>query len=82
MPIFEFRCLKCGKLFEKLFIIGSREEADIKCPECGAESFERVISSTNYVMGQGKGGSKAKISTKSCSSGNKCASFEIPGYGD
>ena len=77
MPIFEFRCLECGKIFEKLFIIGSREEVEIKCPECGSVSSERVISKTNYAMGQG--GGKPKVTTKSCSSGNSCTSFEIPG---
>jgi len=79
MPIFEFRCLKCGKVYEKLFIIGSREEVDIKCPECGSESSERVISKTNYAMGSGQGGSKPKVTTKSCGSGDSCTSFEIPG---
>lgn len=82
MPIYEFRCLKCGKIFEKLFIIGSREKADITCPECGAESFERVMSSTNYAMGEGKGSKSPKITTKSCGSGNKCSTLELPGYGD
>jgi putative FmdB family regulatory protein len=79
MPIFEFRCLKCGKLFEKLFILGSMEQVEIACPECGSDSFERVISKTNYVMGSGKGGTKPGVTTKSCSSGNSCTSFEIPG---
>ena len=79
MPIFEFRCLNCGKIYEKLFIIGSREEVDITCPDCGSDSAERVISKTNYAMGQGKGGSKPKVTTKSCSTGNSCTSFEIPG---
>lgn len=79
MPIFEFRCLQCGKLFEKLFILGSMEQVEIACPACGSDSFERVISRTNYVMGSGKGGNKPSITTKSCGSGGSCTSFEIPG---
>lgn len=78
MPIFEFRCLKCGKVFEKLFIT-RQEEFVVNCPECNSDSLERVISKTNYVMGPSKGGGKAKMTTKSCSSGNSCTSFEIPG---
>ncbi|GBF35691.1 hypothetical protein DCCM_4820 [Desulfocucumis palustris] len=80
MPIFEFRCLKCGNLFEKLFL-NRDEEVKIECPKCKSDSFERVISKTNYKMTQGKGGGP-KISSKSCSSGNDCMTLEIPGYGD
>ena len=50
MPIFEFRCLECSNLFEKIFL-SSDEKADIQCPECHSVSFERVVSKTSYVMG-------------------------------
>lgn len=78
MPIFEFRCLECGNLFEKLFI-RSDEKADIECPECGPGSFERVISRSGYAMAPGPGGKQPKISTKSCSSGNRCMTLDLPG---
>ena len=78
MPIFEFRCLDCGRLFEKLFI-DLQEKIEIECPGCKSKSFERVISKTNYVMGSGKGGKTPKITTKSCSPGNTCATIEFPG---
>ncbi|MHB1041983.1 MAG: FmdB family zinc ribbon protein [Eubacteriales bacterium] len=81
MPIFEFRCLECGNLFEKLFI-NAKEEIEIACPKCRSGSFERVISSTNYVMRSGKGGNKPKITSKSCSSGSDCTTLEIPGPDD
>jgi putative FmdB family regulatory protein len=78
MPIFEFRCLECTNLFEKI-LLGSDEEAAIECPECRSMSFERVVSRTSHVMGMGAGGSKPQITSKSCSSGNSCMSFDIPG---
>ena len=78
MPIFEFRCLECSNLFEKIFL-SSDEKADIQCPECHSVSFERVVSKTSYVMGMGTGGNKPKITSKSCSSGNSCMSIDIPG---
>ena len=78
MPIFEFRCLECSNFFEKIFL-SSDERADIECPECRSMSFERVVSKTSHVMGMGAGGSKPKITSKSCSSGNSCMSFDIPG---
>ncbi|MGQ9512330.1 FmdB family zinc ribbon protein [Thermodesulfitimonas sp.] len=81
MPIFEFRCLACGNLFEKLFL-DTKEEVEIKCPDCGSEAFERVISKTNYVMGLGKGADKPKLTSKSCSPGSSCWTLELPGYGD
>lgn len=81
MPIYEFRCMKCGNLFEKLFIKPD-EKVDIACPKCNSDSFERVISSSNYIMGSGKGGKQPSVTKKSCSSGNDCVTLEIPGYGD
>jgi putative FmdB family regulatory protein len=81
MPIFEFRCLQCGNLFEKLFI-NPKEEVELKCPGCGSDSFERVISKANSVMGSGKAGRKPKLTTKSCSPGSSCTTLEIPGAGD
>lgn len=80
MPIYEFRCLQCGSLFEKLFK-SPDEEAKIECPGCQSGSFERVISRTNYVMGSGKG-KKPKVTSKSCSAGSECMTFEIPGPDD
>ncbi|MEW5762611.1 MAG: zinc ribbon domain-containing protein [Bacillota bacterium] len=81
MPVFEFRCLECGNLFEKLFL-DTREKADIACPQCRARTFERVISKTNYVMGVGKDGKKPKVTTRSCSPGSTCATIEFPGPGE
>ena len=78
MPIFEFRCLECGDLFEKIFL-SSYEKVDIACPECQSMSFERVVSRTNYAMGAGPGGNKPKITTKSCAPGSKCMTMDIPG---
>lgn len=81
MPIYEFRCVKCGHIFEKLFL-NAEDKVEIQCPRCKSEDFERVISSTNYVMKSGGGQSKPKYETKSCSPGSKCASFELPGPDD
>ena len=78
MPIFEFRCLECGSIFEKLFM-SSSEKADIDCPDCGCEASERVVSRANYALGAGPAGKKPKISTRSCSSGNTCMTMDIPG---
>lgn len=81
MPIFEFRCLKCGNLFEKIFI-NMNEKADIECSYCQSKAFERIISRTNYIIGPGKNSKKTEVTTRSCSPGSNCMTLEIPGPGE
>lgn len=78
MPIFEFRCLECGNIFEKLFI-NSNEKVDLECPECQSDTFERVVSRSSYMMGVGPSGKKPKITEKSCAPGSKCMTLDLPG---
>ena len=78
MPIFEFRCLECGKIHEKLFL-QSDEEANLVCPECRSQSLERVVSRTNYAMGAGPGGKQPKLTTKSCGHSSQCMTLDLPG---
>ena len=78
MPIFEFRCLECGHLFEKLFV-GANDQAELACPECQGESLERVVSRTSYMMGAGPGGNKPTVTEKSCAPGSRCMTLDIPG---
>ncbi|MBW2029927.1 MAG: zinc ribbon domain-containing protein [Deltaproteobacteria bacterium] len=78
MPIFEFRCLGCGNLFEKIFLNPS-ERADLQCPDCGGTSLERVVSKSNHVMGVGRRGKQPKVTSKSCGSGNSCVTLGLPG---
>lgn len=76
MPIYEFRCIKCGKIFELLKLKKEDDSIKMKCPKCKSAEVERVLSSVSIISsGSGK---KAKQTVKSCSSGS-CASFEIPG---
>lgn len=79
MPVFEFRCVQCGHLFEKLFRTND-EKVDLTCPQCGADSLERVMSRANHVMGLGKAGKmKPTVTTKSCRPGSSCTTIDIPG---
>ena len=43
MPIFEYRCRKCGERFEELETIADRDKPH-KCPACGAKGAEREMS--------------------------------------
>ena len=79
MPIFEFRCLECGEIFEKLFM-SSNEQWEMECPGCAGRSLERVVSRTSHVMSPGPAGNRPKITTKSCAPGSQCTTFDLPGY--
>jgi putative FmdB family regulatory protein len=60
MPIFEFRCRRCGGRFELLVQAGS--EALLRCPECDSEDVEKLVS----VFGIGGGVSRLKSSASGC----------------
>lgn len=79
MPIFEFKCLKCNEVFE-LLVLSKQEDVELKCPRCDSPDFERVMSTTNYAMGN-PGGSRPTVGsqTRTCSSGN-CTTWDIPGH--
>ena len=76
MPIYEFKCLKCEKFIE-LLIMNSDEQIELKCPDCNSQELERVLSTTTYSMGSGKG-QKVSAQTKTCSAGS-CTTWDIPG---
>lgn len=76
MPIYEFKCLKCEDCFE-LLVMGD-DQAELSCPKCGSEDFERVLSTTNYAMGTGAGSPGVSSQTRRCSSGS-CTTYDIPG---
>lgn len=44
MPIYEYECKKCGKVFEIYQRLSEKSE-DIKCPACGARKPEKRVSS-------------------------------------
>ena len=78
MPIYEFKCLKCHKFIE-LLVMNQDNKIELKCPECNCEELERVLSNTNYSMGNGSRTSKrTKVQTRACGSGT-CSTYEIPG---
>ncbi|HBF42495.1 MAG TPA: zinc ribbon domain-containing protein [Desulfobacteraceae bacterium] len=78
MPIFEFRCLECGNVFEKIFM-NTDDKIDLTCPGCKSQTIERMVSKTNYAIGVGPGGKQPKISTNSCGPSNQCMTLELPG---
>ncbi|MCC7156659.1 MAG: zinc ribbon domain-containing protein [Bryobacterales bacterium] len=43
MPMYEYRCEKCGKTFEKLRRMSDADK-DLECPDCHSEKVERQVS--------------------------------------
>jgi putative FmdB family regulatory protein len=74
MPIYEFRCPKCGEVFEEL-VFG--EDARVPCPCCGAKKSEKLLSCCSFkTAGSGPSmGSTGSSGASSCSgcSGKSCS---------
>ena len=51
MPIYEYQCPQCGRVFEEWVKLSDAHE-EMPCPDCGADA-PRLISHTSFVL---KGG--------------------------
>ena len=51
MPIFDFICKECKKVFEKMV---RTDTAQVECPDCGS-STEKKISAPAHFTGSGDG---------------------------
>lgn len=47
MPIYEYRCKKCEKEFEKLVFAG--DDKDIFCPECKTKEVSKKMSVASFM---------------------------------
>ena len=76
MPIYDFKCKKCGKVSELL--VRSADSQDVSCPDCGNSNMERLISSSYLVkMGSPSSGATCcgkaeRCETPPCSTGEGC----------
>jgi putative FmdB family regulatory protein len=62
MPIYAYKCHKCGHDFEKLTSL-SKRDAPVKCEKCGAEKVNR--SGASFAVSIGSSGASS-----SCGGGN------------
>ncbi|MCD6305597.1 MAG: zinc ribbon domain-containing protein [Deltaproteobacteria bacterium] len=69
MPIFEFKCNKCGNVFESLCFRSNGEDKG-PCPLCGADDSEKVLSTfASVASGPGKGLAGATAASSCASHG-------------
>ena len=47
MPIYEYRCLECGKISE--VFLRSPDNQSIECPICGSKNLERLLSASYSI---------------------------------
>jgi putative FmdB family regulatory protein len=55
MPIYEYRCRKCGELFEAFRAI-SDDDTQVECPKCGSKNPHREVSAFTSRGSSGKSG--------------------------
>jgi putative FmdB family regulatory protein len=55
MPIYEYACTPCRKVFEEL-ILRKSDEAEVRCPVCKGKKVARVMSRTSSARTGGGGG--------------------------
>jgi len=44
MPMYEFKCKKCGTRYERAESISQHGKHKEKCPECGSKSIQNIVS--------------------------------------
>jgi putative FmdB family regulatory protein len=65
MPIYEYRCRKCGEVFERYMKVNESGES-LTCPYCGEKKPEKILSSFSSSKGS---------ESSSCSSGGGSTRF-------
>jgi len=66
MPIYEYRCVNCGHIFDKFQSIGA-DNSSVECPKCGTPRPERLFSA--FASSGSGAGNTSSGSSGSCGSG-------------
>ena len=64
MPLYEFKCEDCGRLFEKLV---SRVDSKVACTHCKSESVKKQFSVFAARVADARGGDMPSDACHSCS---------------
>ncbi|MGI6368536.1 MAG: FmdB family zinc ribbon protein [Anaerolineae bacterium] len=55
MPIYEFKCRSCGKVFD-LYVRSLFSRVEPVCPVCGGRTADKVVSNLGFGARSGAGG--------------------------
>jgi putative FmdB family regulatory protein len=67
MPIYEYKCGDCGKLFEEIVAMGSKKQ--FPCPVCKSMNTPKVLS---VIGGIGKGSAETVSCGGGCPGAGQC----------
>lgn len=76
MPIYDYKCKDCGKVSE--IFLHSLDGSAIRCPICGGENLEKLISSSYMIRMDASSpgatccGRDSRCDTPPCSTGGIC----------
>lgn len=62
MPLYDYRCEKCGEEFEQL-VCSSKKNAAVKCPKCDSTKTVRQFSSFTGTCSAGAGAASCPTGT-------------------
>lgn len=73
MPLYEYRCLACGKTFEDLTLLEAKE---VRCPQCGGRTH-KLMSPFSFrvpdeLCGKLPKGEKRELCTECRRGGGAC----------
>jgi putative FmdB family regulatory protein len=81
MPIYEYKCNKCGKQFE-VVTMSMNEKADAVCPKCKSKKTNRMMS--NFGRGKyssSRSGGSGSVNVPSSSGCSSCSSSNCSSCG-
>ena len=74
MPVFDFKCKRCGKVSE-ILLKGIDEAESQACPHCGSRGMKRLLSAPSAVVAKHAGDSP-KDGGSCCGRGTPCDSLK------
>ncbi len=76
MPLYDFKCLDCGKEREILVTLSDEKPA---CADCGSENLEKMISAPSSYSGNASAGFPGSGDTACCGSNPSSTGCDGPG---
>ncbi len=69
MPIFEYRCAECSRVFERLV----RSDAEgVECPDCASRRVEKLLSAPSTPRSGTPAGAPFRSGGDGCCAGGGC----------